>query len=338
MYDGIAIYLHRKQVFKIFKVMQKASTQNLLQGVTPKKVIFILIAALCAAPWITAPLALVAGFLFTLLVGNPLPKFTSKTTSWLLKASVVGIGFGMNVHEAMTAGREGLGLTVCSITLVLGVGYILGRVLGMDRRMAHLISSGTAICGGSAIAAVAPAIEAKSEEISISLGVVFLLNSIALIVFPIMGHYFDLSQHQFGLWSAIAIHDTSSVVGAAATYGEEALKIATTVKLTRALWIIPVSLLSVFLFRSKSRKISIPWFIFLFVVAMIVNSFVDLGVVSTSIYYISKRMLVVTLFLIGSAISLDALKTTGLKPIVLGVSLWVVISVVSLFAILHIYA
>ncbi|MFR9636610.1 MAG: putative sulfate exporter family transporter [Rikenellaceae bacterium] len=300
-----------------------------------RKFLFLALALLCATPYISAPMALVAGFLFTLVVGHPIPKFASRTTSWLLKASVVGIGFGMNVQEAMTAGREGVGLTICSITIVLSVGYLLGRWIGIDRKMAHLISSGTAICGGSAIAAVAPAIEAKTDQISISLGVVFLLNSMALIIFPIMGHYLDLTQHQFGLWSAIAIHDTSSVVGAAATYGEEALKVATTVKLTRALWIIPISLLSIFLFRSKSKKVSIPWFILLFIGAMILNSYLELGAVAHGIYALSKSALVVTLFLIGSGISLKALKTTGLKPIALGVCLWAVISVVSLLAIVH---
>ncbi len=318
--------------------MSAAQSLKLSQRVTlHRKWTFILIALLCSTPYISAPVALVAGFLFTLILGHPMPRFASKTTSWLLKASVVGIGFGMNVQEAMTVGREGLGLTLCSITLVLSVGYLLGRALGLNRRMAHLISSGTAICGGSAIAAVAPAIEAKGEEISISLGVIFLLNSIALIVFPIMGHYFGLTQHQFGLWSAIAIHDTSSVVGAAATYGEEALKVATTVKLTRALWIIPISILSVLLFRSSSKKISIPWFIFLFVGAMLLNSFFDIEPIAVNIYRLSKSMLVVTLFLIGSSISVAALKVTGIRPIILGVALWVIISVVSLLAIVNCY-
>lgn len=264
-----------------------------------------------------------------------MPKVSSKITSWLLKASVVGIGFGMNIQEALTTGREGVGLTICSITIVLTTGYLLGQWLGIDRRMAHLISSGTAICGGSAIAAVAPAIEAKGEEISISLGVIFLLNSIALIIFPILGHLLGLTQHQFGLWSAIAIHDTSSVVGAAATYGEEALRVATTVKLTRALWIIPISILSLFLFGSKSKKVSIPWFIALFVGAMLLNSYLDIKPIAHGIYTLSKSALVVTLFLIGSGISLKALKTTGIKPVVLGVSLWVIISVVSLLVIIN---
>lgn len=300
-----------------------------------RKIAFIVIAVFCATPYISAPIALVAGFLFTAVWGHPMPQFASKTTSWLLKASVVGIGFGMNVQEAMTVGREGFVLTVGSIFIVMTVGYLLGRGLGINRRMAHLISSGTAICGGSAIAAVAPAIEAKDEEISISLGVIFLLNSIALLIFPIMGHHLGLSQHQFGLWCAISIHDTSSVVGAAATYGEEALKVATTVKLTRALWIIPISLLSVLLFRSKSRRVSVPWFIFMFVGAMILNSFLNIEPIAMNIYRLSKSMLVVTLFLIGSKISLSALKTTGLKPIILGVGLWIIISVVSLFTLLH---
>ncbi|MFI3305337.1 MAG: putative sulfate exporter family transporter [Rikenellaceae bacterium] len=314
----------------------KESNMNLtLTNLDLRTIAFVAIAAICATGYISAPVALVAGFLFTLLVGHPMPQLASRTTSWLLKASVVGIGFGMNVQEAIGAGREGVWLTVGSITIVLSVGYLLGRWMGIDRRMAHLVASGTAICGGSAIAAVAPAIEAKEEEISVSLGVVFLLNSIALIIFPIMGHYFELTQHQFGLWSAIAIHDTSSVVGAAATYGEEALKVATTVKLTRALWIIPVSLLSICLFRSQSKKISIPWFILLFVLAMVANTIFDLGGVSTGIYHLSKNMLVVTLFLIGSAISVGALRKTGAKPIVLGVTLWVIISVVSLVAIVN---
>ncbi|MFI3282619.1 MAG: putative sulfate exporter family transporter [Rikenellaceae bacterium] len=317
--------------------MQNSKKTHALKHVIRRyrKTLFILCAIICATPYISAPAALVAGFLFTLAFGHPAPKMSSSVTSWLLKASVVGIGFGMNIQEAATAGRDGIWLTVCSITIVLSVGYVLGRWMGIDRRMAHLISSGTAICGGSAIAAVAPTIEAKSEEISISLGVIFLLNSIALIIFPIMGHYFGLTQHQFGLWSAIAIHDTSSVVGAAATYGEEALKVATTVKLTRALWIIPVSLLSLMLFRSKTKKISIPWFIFLFIGAMALNSTFDLGVVSSTIYHLSKSMLVVTLYLIGSAISIRALKSTGVKPIALGVLLWVVISAISLFAIVN---
>ncbi len=241
----------------------------------------------------------------------------------------------MNIAEAAQTGKEGFVLTICSITIVLVVGTLVGRWMGINRTVTHLVSSGTAICGGSAIAAVAPAINAKKDEISVSLGIIFLLNSIALIIFPIMGHYFDLTQHQFGLWSAIAIHDTSSVVGAASAYGEEALKIATTVKLTRALWIIPISILSIFMFRSGSKKISIPWFIFLFVGAMFLNSYLEIEPVASAIYSLSKTMLTVTLFFIGAALSLSSLRSTGLKPVALGVILWIVISVLSLLAIIH---
>ncbi len=326
-----------KKYFKMSKTQTSSTKRRDIKTYIRRhrKVLFIAIAVVCASSFVSAPVALAVGFLFTLLIGHPLPALSAKTTKWLLKASVVGLGFGMNVQESIDSGLDGLWLTICSITIILILGYFLGKWLGLDRRMAHLVSSGTAICGGSAIAAVAPAINAKQEEISISLGVIFLLNSIALLIFPIMGHYFELTQHQFGLWSAIAIHDTSSVVGAAATYGEEALKVATTVKLTRALWIIPVSLLSVFLFRSKTAKVSIPWFIFLFVGAMLLNSFFNLGVVASGIYTVSKNMLVVTLFLIGSAISVQAIKSTGIKPVILGVSLWVVISIISLVAILY---
>ena len=311
----------------------KNSFKNLIQK--NRRTLFIAIAVVCGSSYVSAPVALIMGFLFTFFLGHPLPSLSSKTTSWLLKASVVGLGFGMNIRQVADASKDGLWLTICSITVVLLLGYVLGRTMNIDRRMSHLISSGTAICGGSAIAAVAPAIKAKPEEISIALGVIFLLNSIALIIFPPLGHFFELSQYDFGLWSAIAIHDTSSVVGAAATYGEEALRVATTVKLTRALWIIPVSLLSVFLFKAKNTKISIPWFIFLFVGSMLLNSFVELEPLSSYIYTISKNMLVVTLFLIGSGISIQAIKTTGIRPILEGVILWAVISVLSLFTILH---
>lgn len=300
-----------------------------------RTILFLALASICCLPQITPPIALVGGFIFTLTLGNPLPKFTSKATGWLLKASVVGIGFGMNIAEAAQTGKEGFVLTICSITIVLVVGTLVGRWMGINRTVTHLVSSGTAICGGSAIAAVAPAINAKKDEISVSLGIIFLLNSIALIIFPIMGHYFDLTQHQFGLWSAIAIHDTSSVVGAASAYGEEALKIATTVKLTRALWIIPISILSIFMFRSGSKKISIPWFIFLFVGAMFLNSYLEIEPVASAIYSLSKTMLTVTLFFIGAALSLSSLRSTGLKPVALGVILWIVISVLSLLAIIH---
>lgn len=298
---------------------------------------FILAIVLCATPYVSAPIALVGGFLFTLFFGHPFEKLNHKATNLLLKASVVGLGFGMNLDSALAAGRDGFWLTVCSITLVLTLGYFIGKRLGMPRRTSHLVASGTAICGGSAIAAVAPAVNASEKEMSVSLGVVFLLNAIALVVFPFVGHLIGLTQHQFGLWSAIAIHDTSSVVGAASAYGDEALMVATTVKLARALWIIPISLLSAVLFKSSGKKISIPWFIFFFILAMLANTY--LPFVSTfgpAINSISKTALVVTLFLIGAGLSVEKIKSVGWKPLILGIVLWVIVSVLSLVAVVNI--
>ena len=299
------------------------------------KVLFILAMVLCLSGYISSPVALVGGFVFTYFLGHPYLSLNSKAVNWLLKIAVVGLGFGMNLIETFNAGKDGFLLTVFSITATLILGFFLGKMLKMDRKGTHLISSGTAICGGSAIAAVAPVINASEKDISISLGVIFLLNSIALIIFPPLGHLFGLSQHQFGLWCAIAIHDTSSVVGAAYTFGEEALKVATTVKLARALWIIPLSLLSVFLFKGKGKSIKIPYFIFLFILAIIINSYLPIPeMITHGITTISKSLLVLTLFLIGAGLSIDKIKSAGWKPMILGISLWVFISISSIFVIL----
>ena len=322
--------------------MEQTQTQTIERPGNSKKTVavkagFIIAIVLCATPYVSAPIALVGGFLFTLFFGHPFEKFNHKATNLLLKASVVGLGFGMNLDSALAAGRDGFWLTVCSITLVLTLGYFIGKRLGMPRRTSHLVASGTAICGGSAIAAVAPAVNASEKEMSVSLGVVFLLNAIALVVFPFVGHLLGLTQHQFGLWSAIAIHDTSSVVGAASAYGDEALMVATTVKLARALWIIPISLLSAVLFKSSGKKISIPWFIFFFILAMLANTY--LPFVSTfgpAINSISKTALVVTLFLIGAGLSVEKIKSVGWKPLILGIVLWVIVSILSLIAIVNI--
>lgn len=304
---------------------------------TAVKAAFIILAILCLTPYVSAPIALAGGFLFTLLLGNPFERLGHKISGFLLKASVVGLGFGMELNSALSAGRDGFWLTVASITLVLTLGFVIGKRLKMPRRTSHLVASGTAICGGSAIAAVAPAVKASEKEISVSLGVVFLLNAIALVVFPAIGHLLDLSQHQFGLWSAIAIHDTSSVVGAASAYGDEALAVATTVKLARALWIIPVSLLSAILFKSNGKKISIPWFILLFILAMLANTYLPfVGSFSPAVTAISKRALVLTLFLIGASLSVEKIKSVGWKPLALGIALWVTVSILSLLAIVNI--
>lgn len=298
------------------------------------KVIFIIVMVLCISGYVSSPVALVGGFLFSYFLGHPFLSLNSKAVNWLLKIAVVGLGFGMNLVETLNAGKEGFILTVFSIAATLILGYFIGKLLKMDRKGSHLISSGTAICGGSAIAAVAPVIKASEKDISISLGVIFLLNSIALIIFPPLGHLFGLSQHQFGLWCAIAIHDTSSVVGAAYTFGEEALKVATTVKLARALWIIPLALLSVFLFKGKGKSVKIPYFIFLFILAIILNSYLPIpDAITEGITGVSKSLLVLTLFLIGAGLSIDKIKSAGWKPMILGISLWIFISISSILVI-----
>ncbi|MAP80844.1 MAG: putative sulfate exporter family transporter [Aequorivita sp.] len=304
---------------------------------TLKKVLFVLCMVLCILGFVNSPVALVGGFVFTYFLGNPFLALNAKAVNWLLKIAVIGLGFGMNFQETIKAGREGFLLTIFSILATVLLGYFLGKLLRMNRKTSHLVSSGTAICGGSAIAAVAPVIDASEKDISISLGVIFLLNSIALIAFPPIGSFLELSQHEFGLWCAIAIHDTSSVVGAAYTFGEEALNVATTVKLARALWIIPLSLVSVFLFKGKGKQLKIPYFIFLFIVAILLNSYLPIpAVVTSGITTVSKSLLVLTLFLIGAGLSIDKIKSAGWKPMILGISLWIFISISSILAIMFI--
>ncbi len=298
------------------------------------KILFFIAIILCATDWVIAPVSLVGGFLFTLFLGHPFPQINGKATSILLKTSVVGLGFGLSLQSVLEVGYTGLQLTIISITLVLLVGFLIGKKLRMPARSSHLIASGTAICGGSAIAAVAPVINASDKDVSVSLGVIFFLNSVALLLFPVLGHLFGLSQYQFGLWSAIAIHDTSSVVGAASAYGQEALEVAVTVKLARTLWIIPVSLISAWFFRSKGRSVSIPWFILFFILAMLANTYLPIvGNFNNEVVILARHALVVTLFLIGSSLSISNLKSVGVKPFVLGIILWIIVSVLSLIAI-----
>ena len=239
-----------------------------------KKVIFIFALIFCFTPLASPPIALAIGIILALTVGNPFVKQSSKFTKFLLQASVVGLGFGINLGKVIEAGKDGFMITAVSITFTLLLGFIIGRWLTINRNSSHPISSGTAICGGSAIAAVEPVLNADDKEMSIALGTIFVLNVIALFIFPVIGHILKLSQTQFGIWAAIAIHDTSSVVGAAAKYGEKALQIATVVKLTRVLWIIPVTLITAFIFKNKGKKITIPYFIFLFVLASVLRTYI----------------------------------------------------------------
>lgn len=268
--------------------------------------------------------------------GNPFLEFNHKAITFLLQFSVVGLGFGMNASSAISAGKEGFLLTVLSIFSTLIFGTLLGKWLKTDKKTSHLISCGTAICGGSAIAAISPTIKSNENQTSIALGVIFILNSVALFVFPFIGHQLDLSQKDFGLWCAIAIHDTSSVVGAANKYGVEALQIATTVKLARALWIIPISILTAIIFKNKNSKIKIPYFIGLFVVAMLLNSYVlQIAVFAPNIVGVAKIGLTVTLFLIGATLNSNALKSVGVRPLLQGVFLWVFIAGLALVSILY---
>ncbi|MCJ8165752.1 putative sulfate exporter family transporter [Pontibacter sp. E15-1] len=301
-----------------------------------QKVLFIAALLACATPYVSAPVALLGGFLFSHAWGHPFPGLGRKATNWLLKASVVGLGFGMDLQQALRVGQEGVELALASIVAVFALGFLVSGVLHVSRRTAHLVASGTAICGGSAIAAVAPVVNASEKEISVALGTVFLLNAVALFVFPAAGHLLDLTQHQFGLWSAIAIHDTSSVIGAAATYGQEALQVATTVKLARALWIVPVALVSTLVFKSDARKMTFPWFIGLFVIALLANSYFSfVGQLGVQVAAWAKSGLVVTLFLVGADLSVENLKAVGWRPLALGVILWAFVSVASLLVILH---
>lgn len=282
--------------------------------------------------WVTPPVALFLGLAFALLCGQAHPKFNKKLSKYLLQYSVVGLGFGMNIQAALASGKEGMEFTIISVVGTMLIGWFVGRkLLKVDRDTSYLISSGTAICGGSAIAAVGPVLKAKDSEMSVALGTIFILNAIALFIFPAIGHALNMSQHEFGTWAAIAIHDTSSVVGAGQAYGEEALQVATTIKLTRALWIIPLAFATSFIFKSKGQKISIPWFIFFFVLAMVVNTYL-LGTTETGIQVgnaingFARKTLTITLFFIGASLSRDVLKAVGIKPLVQGIVLWVIIS------------
>ncbi|MEG0700416.1 MAG: putative sulfate exporter family transporter [Muribaculaceae bacterium] len=285
--------------------------------------------------FLTPALALFIGLVFAFTFGIPFPKFNKKSSKNLLQASVVGLGFGMNFEASLQAGKDGMLFTIVSVVVVMVLAVILGKYMKIDRKTSYLIGSGTAICGGSAIAAIAPIIKADENQMAVSLGTIFMLNAVALFIFPPIGHLLGLSQEQFGTWAAIAIHDTSSVVGAGAAYGDKALEIATLIKLTRALWIIPLAIFTTFYFKNKSSKISIPWFIFLFIVAMLVNSYAGLPAeISQWCVWLAKKGMIVTLFLIGSSLSIGVIKKVGFTPVLQGILLWIVIGVSSLAVIM----
>ena len=289
------------------------------------------------ASWVTPPVALFLGLVFALLCGQAYPKFNKKVSKKLLQYSVVGLGFGMNLHASLASGKEGMMFTIISVIGTMLIGMFIGRkMLKVSRDTSYLISSGTAICGGSAIAAVGPVIKAKDSDMSVALATIFVLNAIALFIFPVLGEWLGLTQQEFGTWAAIAIHDTSSVVGAGAAYGEEALQVATTIKLTRALWIIPLALVTSFIFKSEGKKVSIPWFILWFIVAILINTYLldTVPQVGKAISGLARKGLIITMFFIGASLSTDVLKAVGVKPLVQGVLLWLVISIGSLAYIL----
>ena len=303
---------------------------------TFQKIIFVLLTILCLSGFISPPVALLLGLVVANLSGHPFLELNHKATNILLQLSVIGLGFGMNVNSALSAGKEGFIFTVASIFSTLILGFFIGKWLKIEKKTSHLISCGTAICGGSAIAAIAPVIKSDEKQTSVALGVIFILNSIALFLFPAIGHWLDLSQQEFGLWCAIAIHDTSSVVGAANKYGPEALQIATTVKLARALWIIPIALLTSVLFKNKSSKVKIPYFIGLFILAMLMNTYIpQTALLAPYLVNIAKIGLTLTLFLIGAGLNFNVLKSVGLKPLFQGVLLWIFIGTAALLSIMY---
>ncbi len=297
--------------------------------------IFVALVCIAFSGLINSATALGLGFVFSILFDNPYPHFTKKGIKLFLKIAVIGLGFGISFAEAISANANYIGLLSVSVVLTVSVGIVLATAMKVPRKLGFLITSGTAICGGSAIAAVSPVVHAKSKFISLALAIIFTLNAIALVIFPPLGKLLGLTQQQFGVWSAVAIHDTSSVVGAAMSYGDEALKIATTLKLSRTLWIIPLTLFAAFWFKHSAKKIAIPYFIGGFVIAIGINSW---GIVpltiTTSIVWAAKQLLIVTLFLIGTGLSLSDIRHIGVRPLVFAVCLWLLISIGSLLYII----
>ncbi len=317
------------------------------------------------AGWVSSPVALAVGFVFAMLFGKAFPDFNKTMSKKLLQYSVIGLGFGMNVDKALASGSEGMMFTIVSVFGTLALGWLFGRkLLGVDSQTSYLLSSGTAICGGSAIAAVGPIIKARAESMSVALGVVFILNAIALFVFPIIGDALSMTMKQFGMWAAIAIHDTSSVVGAGAAYdqmhpelvasqGVSALEVATTIKLTRALWIVVLAIVTPFFFRksladaadgqSKPWYSSVPRFIVWFIMAILFNTYIlsnasilgdnaaAMGAqFSGAVNKLAKHLITLSLFFIGASLTRETLRSVGLRPLVQGILLWASISCVSL--------
>lgn len=318
--------------------------KNVFQNQSLSRYLFLILALLCLTNWINSGMGLLMGILFALFFGNPYLDLSKQLTHRLLAWAIVGLGAGMNLAVVAKVGFQGLGYTVLGISTALLAGTVLGRFLKTSPDTSLLITVGTAICGGSAIAAVAPVIRAKHHEISVALGIVFLLNALALFLFPTLGHYFGMSEEQFGLWSALAIHDTSSVIGATLQYGPHALEVGTTVKLARALWIVPIAF-SIGFFRSRKQAVTEgssagggkkPWFILGFLIAAALATWIPaLQPLGHQVEAVAKHLFVVTLFLIGSNLTPAALKSVGAKPFIQGTLLWALMATTSLWCVLE---
>lgn len=303
-------------------------------GDNVRKALFILCLTGCLVPAVGPPLALLLGIGFSLLLGNPWPQKSAAASKIVLQLSVVGLGFGLNLGQVLRTGESSFLYSIVGISFTLAAGYLLGRLYRTGGNTSALISFGTAICGGSAIAAMAPVIKADDDETAIALATVFTLNSVALLLFPVIGHTLHLGQATFGTWAGLAIHDTSSVVGAASTYGARALAVGTTVKLTRALWIVPVVVATAWV-KNSGHRAKVPLFIVGFVAAATVRTlFPGEGVVWGGLSALARQCLVVTLFLIGAGLSRRLLKNIGTRPLLQGVSLWLIVSGLTLAALL----
>ncbi|MDH6310807.1 putative integral membrane protein (TIGR00698 family) [Dysgonomonas sp. PFB1-18] len=292
--------------------------------------LYYIIPICCLFPFFSAPLALLLGILLAFFYKGDETLKTGRLTKYLLQGSIVCMGFAMSVHDVVQTGRTGFMITIVSVAVTMISGILLGRLFKVEKNTSMLISGGTAICGGSAIAAIAPVIDAKNNQISFSLAVIFVLNAVALFIFPAIGHLLNMDQTHFGYWAAIAIHDTSSVVGACSAYGEQALQVGTTVKLTRTLWIIPLALCIAFFNKNNTSRINIPWFIFLFVVAILIGNYIP-GMEETNqhLSWLGKRGMMISLFFIGTSINIDEVKKTGVNTFMQGVLLWIIIAVLS---------
>lgn len=299
---------------------------------TGREILFALCLGACAMPQVGTATALIAGISFSLILGNPWPAKTARLSKVILQISVVGLGFGLSLGEVLHTGKDSLVFSVVGIAATLLIGHLLGKLFRNDGNTSALISFGTAICGGSAIAAMAPVLKAENDEIAVSLATVFTLNAVALLLFPLVGHTLNLSQELFGTWAGLAIHDTSSVVGATTAYGQRALAVGTTVKLTRAIWITPVVITFAW-FRKSGQRTTVPLFIVGFVLAAAVRTVApQWGTIWTGITAVARQSLVVTLFLIGAGLSRTVLRNLGLRPLLQGITLWLVISSASLAA------